>query len=858
MADSQKVFANLKDIHELDDISYLTEEQKEMLRKFFGNFSDDNNTELKKRFLAFWSHFHDIYTQFNETLESEGLAYEGALYRKVINDDSIDFKYDTYLFVGFNMMQQVEQRLCERLMKAGKARFYWDFDHYYLQKHEAGHYIRQYLPQFPNELDNNDDAIYRNLDKPKDITYISAPTENIQARYASQWLLEQERYKAGRRTAIVLADESLLGTVIHCIPPEVEKVNITTGYPLSTTPMYSLLRLLVHLQVVGKVSKTDKYRLYDVNRVLRHPYIHYVSEKYADLLRDLQENKRYYPTRQSLSIDEGLSVLFADLESGTADNAAYNLKLADYLIKVLRLIGNNSREEKDPLYQESLFRTFTVINRLRDLMAAGDLVVDTITFERLIVQLVQTTSIPFHGEPAEGVQIMGVFETRNLDFDHLLILSCNEGNLPKGVNDSSFIPHSIRKAHGLTTIDNKVAIYAYYFHSLIQRATDITLTYNHATEDGHTGEMSQFMLQLMVESPHDIRRKTLTSGMQPLTTQSSPVDKDCEVEAILDSISYLSPTAINKYLYCPLSYYYRYVKGLKEPDNDEEDEIDNRVFGTLFHAAAQNFYLQFAGSDDLACEKDGSTQLAHPIRIEKDVLTEARRHEEIFERVVDDAFRKELFGIEKEGYMPEYNGLQLINRAVIIQYLKRLVDLDIRLAPFTIAGLEQNVTTQITIETAKGEKRLRIGGNIDRLDLVTTEEGTRFRVIDYKTGGPDKYTIKDIEEVFTTKKLNGKHSNYYLQTMLYSLIVRNNDDINSQKLPVSPALLFIQQTAKDDYNPILKLGKDPINDVETYREEYSERLRGVITEIFDTNTPFTPTEEGSRCDLCPYAELCKL
>lgn len=237
MADPDKVFANLRDIHELDDVSYLSEEQIEIIKKFFSNFSEEHNSELKRRFMSLWSHIYDIYRTFNERLAAEGLAYEGALYRGVAEDEGIKFVYDTYLFVGFNVLQKVERRLFERLQKQGRARFYWDFDHYYMPhardiRHEAGHYISQYLHDFPNELDTTDDAIYGNFTRDKDITIVSAPTENVQARYISRWLRENERAKAGRHTAIVMCNEGLLQTVIHCLPDEADKVNITTGYPL--------------------------------------------------------------------------------------------------------------------------------------------------------------------------------------------------------------------------------------------------------------------------------------------------------------------------------------------------------------------------------------------------------------------------------------------------------------------------------------------------------------------------------------------------------------------------------------------------------------------------------------------------
>ena len=450
MAEAEKLFANLSNIHELDDISYLTEEQKTLIKKFFSNFNDDHNSELKKRFLQLWSHFLDIYKQFNMRLEEQGLAYEGALYRKVVNDENIKFQHKKYLFVGFNMMQVVERKLCDRLMKEGKAHFYWDYDDYYMQNnHEAGHYIREYLKYYPNELNDMPPQdlreIYHNFDNNKDITYISASTENIQARYVNQWLKEKKRYKYGKKVAIVLADEGLLQSVIHSLPTnedikslpdysENDKLayNITLGYPLQQTPFYSLLQQLIKLQGVGHPKHSNNYRLHNVLMVLRHPYTRYISQNYSKLLSALDEQKQFYPTRQFLSMDgdEGLSLLFKDLGETATENE-YNLRLIQYLLDILKTIGVNSKEQDDPLFQESLFRTYTLLNRLQELIQTGDLAVDCITLERLIQQLIQSTSIPFHGEPAEGIQVMGVLETRNLDFEHILVLSCNEGKLPK-------------------------------------------------------------------------------------------------------------------------------------------------------------------------------------------------------------------------------------------------------------------------------------------------------------------------------------------------------------------------------------------------------------------------------------------
>lgn len=867
MANAKQLFSNLTDIHELDDVSYLTEEQKKMIRKFFSNFSDNHNSELKKRFLQLWAHFYDIYTAYNKRLAEQGLAYEGALYRQVVSNQNIQFKHKKYLFVGFNMMQVVEQKLLDRLQKEGKAAFYWDFDKYYIDgNHEAGHYISQYLKHYPNELtDYPQTDLYDNISKHKEITYVSAPTENIQARYVHDWLLENDRYKAGRKVAVVLSDESLLQSVIHSLPEDVGPVNVTIGYPLQQTPFYSLIQQLIHLQGTGYSKASKTYRLHYVLLALRHPYARYISVRYEDLLKKLSEHKQFYLSRKYLSMDgdEGLSLLFRNLDEAANTNES-NLLLLQYLLDILKAIGSNAKEQEDPLFQESLFRTYTLLNRLHSLIKAGDLQVDIITLERLIQQLINTTSIPFHGEPAVGIQIMGVLETRNLDFDHLLVLSCNEGKLPKGVNDSSFIPYSLRKAYGLTTVDNKVAIFAYYFYRLMQRTQDITLAYNNATDDGQTGEMSRFMLQMMVEGQHHIERKNLVAGQKPQRPTFDSITKEDSHLDVLEGIGLLSPTFINTYQRCHKQFYYKYVEGLKEPDEIDEDDVDNRVFGNIFHRSAELFYLHFASPDDLEPDYKGDLKLKHTLCITQGDLDNALKDKLLVDRIVEQAFREELFKVDKQDYRPKYNGLQLINREVIINYLHQLISIDRRLAPFYILGLEQQATTTIEVQTRNGEKKMRIGGMIDRLDAVAANGNPgmsnlaeRIRVIDYKTGRKPELYPAELNEVFCEdSKALKKHSDYYLQSMLYSIIIRRSRQLNPSNTPVLPGLLFIQNAGAEDYDPMLKMGRKPIKDVAEYEQEFWANLKGILNEIFDKRIPFSPTSERDRCKTCPYAALC--
>lgn len=848
MADADKIFCNLKDIHELDDLSYLTDEQRELLKRFFANFSHDQETELKKRFLSLWSHFGDIYHDYNQRLRNQGIGYEGAIYREVATRKDIELEYDTYIFVGFNLLQKVEQELFANLKKAGKAHFYWDFDTYYMPRNNsaytnaAGKYIAMYLEDFPNELDVCSADIYQNMRRPKDVSFVMASTENIQARYASQWLREEGRCLAGRKTAVVMCDEAILAPIIQSLPPEADKVNITSGFPLGMTPIASFVSLLLDTYTSGIAGKGTCYRAQYASKLLRHAYTRYISDKANDVYATIKEQHLVYPDQATLTMngeDQGLALLFKTINIG-------NVHLLHHVETIIKLIGVNAKDTEDAFLQESVFRMYTIINRLEQLAANGDMDVDINTLRRLIKQLIAAATIPFHGEPVVGIQIMGVLETRNLDFKHLLLLSCNEGNMPKGVNDSSFIPYAIRKAHGLTTIDNKVAIYSYYFHRLLQRAEDITIVYNNTTDNGHTGEMSRFMLQMMVDGQQKIKHYNLLADNSPIARKPKSVSKAGSIKEKLDGMKSLSPSAINRYIKCPLMFFYQYVASIKEPDC-EDDVVDNRMFGNIFHKSAQLIY------DDIMSHNNG--------RIEKASIQKYLNTKGLLESIVDRAFNEELFKVKNSMRSPYYNGLHLINRKVLIEYLRQLLHSDQRTAPFEMLALEDAVYTQIAFETEDNNvRKIRIGGIIDRLDRVTDARTgvSTIRVVDYKTGIQATRKIKEIEEIFSDMNISQKHSDYYLQAILYSLIVDNSTKYNKQKDCVSPALLFVKQASKENYDPVLEIDSQKIANVREYKVEFEQHLKEVLHDIFNTNLPFTPTTDNTRCDKCAYRRICKV
>ena len=843
LVDTDKLFSNLQDLRNImDDYTFIDEEQEEAIRQFFQNFSIERRTALKERFISLWDVLGNIYKAFRASLASQHIAYEGMMYRHVIEHlDVNQLPYERYVFVGFNVLNRVEHALFTRLKDAGKALFYWDYDEFYMKKngqtpHEAGEFIRRNLRDFPSPLPAE---WFRNLSQPKEVHYIASSTENAQARYLPQWIRENLT-TSEKETAVVLCNEALLQPVLHSLPPRVKHVNITMGFPLSQTPVYSFLTALLELYTHGFNFKSGRYTFQSVVTLLKHPYTRRLTARAEELEKELTRNNRFYPLPGELGKDEFLARLFTPLSG----NLNLCIRLTETLQEVASLYQGSTEETEtdafNQLYRESLFKAYTTVNRFRTLVEEDELAVQPETFRRLLVKVLSSTNIPFHGEPAIGMQVMGVLETRNLDFRHLVLLSVNEGQLPKAEGNSSFIPYNLRKAFGMTTIEHKIAVYAYYFYRLLQRAEKVTLLYNTGSDGLNRGEWSRFLLQFLIEWPYPVTRRYLEAGQSPRGTSPITVGKTAQVMRRMQDVfdvrvnpkAKFSPSALNAYLDCPLKFYYKYVTRLSAPD-EVSAEIDSATFGSIFHHAAEHVYKDLT---------------AHGPVIDKEALEALLRNEVKLQDYVDHAF-KELFFNVPQDEKPEYNGVQLINSAVIVRYLKQLLQNDLRYAPFTFVASEKEVDEPIEIHTPRGIIKSRIGGIIDRMD---SKDGT-LRIVDYKTGG-DADTPPDIASLFIPDK---KRSNYVFQTFLYAAIM-----CRKQTLKVAPALLYIHRAATETYSPVIQMGeprktKEAVEDFGKYEKEYRERLGELLEEIFHPDIAFTQTEVTEKCAYCDFKELCK-
>lgn len=763
--DAKRLFRHLRDIKELENNDWADERQEEILKEFFNDFSLKKNSEIKERFLLLWNNLYAIYEQLNNGLKAEGLAYEGAIYKDAVERlrfglTPTDAK-QKYAFVGFNVLTQTETDFFTLLKDAGKALFYWDYDKLYIDEgttFEAGTFLKQNLKKFPNEL--KEESIFNNFTQEKEIDFVAAPTENTQAKSVYPWL-KKHLSKEEKKTAIVLCNEVLLQSVLHAIPDSVQNINITKGFPLAQTQAFSFIEELA--------QKSEGLSP-----------LHFIET----LLEKVQH---------------------------TAKNYKNEKKDGD---------GNGKFEQE--LYAESYFQVYTILNRFHQLISAGRLPIETLTLHKLIRQVVRQASIPFHGEPAIGIQIMGVLETRCLDFENILMLSVNEGNLPQKNHDNSFIPYCIKKEFSLTTAEHKTAVYAYYFYRLIQRAQHIRLVYNSSTEGMVKGEMSRFMTQLLVETELPIKHYTLYEKVGKEIKQLETIKKSQNLPEILQEIS---PSAINSYLRCQLQFYFQRIARLKDVPSPS-DVIEYNTFGTIFHRVAEKIY------DKRITQHKGLVS------------------EDFLKGLLDKNGEITITKYIRETFQENELAPNVVIEQVVKNYIKLLIQYDLKLAPFKIEGTEKNTELSLEVPYKEGVTTIKLKGNIDRLDLIEIDGVTTLRVVDYKTGG------KSVSPTFEQLFIPGKnHPHYVLQTFLYALTL-----LESSPYPIAPALFFVHQAANEEYSPYIKIGperkKQYLYDFREIAKEFQEGITHILEEILCPDTEFKATDEPRICETCPYTKLC--
>ena len=832
LADAKSVYRNLAEIKAFEaDLSYLTPEQVELISQFWKSFERQNETE-KEKFLRFWEILGQLYEQFQAHLKTSGLAYSGQLYRQVAESlTQIQKPEKQYVFVGFNAFTFAEEKLITHFVKEFGAQVFWDLDAYYLDdlRQEAGLFFRDYRknpvlgPTFPEEIP---DKIRTKA--PKIITH-SIPLKTNQANLVGKLMEAISKEEALEETVVILPDEQLLFPTLHALPVTIGQLNVTMGYPIRNAPIYAFLDAVLDLQRYVKVKGAQvSFYHKPVTDLFSFPYLKdqnpdFVTETLAEIKKS---NQFEVPVEWLKQGGDLFALVFQKVESEA---------LFGYLGELMQTLAKQLQE--DPIQRSYLYQAFKQLTRIQAVGSKNPLgKVKPDFFLKLFRQIFREVKLPFEGEPLEGLQLMGVLESRNLDFRRVIICDVNEGSFPPGGGINSMIPFNLRRAFRLPVQEQNDAIYAYTFYRLLHQAEEVHLIYTTASDGGKAGEMSRFIQQMQAEleigKPEVVLIPVgLTPGRAIGMEKTESVLQSME-KFFLQSdpqayVQQLSASAINMYLDCQLRFYFRYVDYLKEKE-EVVTEIDAMTFGTMLHKAIELLYEPKKGEDF----RDIDT---HVLERLKPLVPQA----------VDDAIRD--FYKIKEGEELELSGQLHIARAIFIKYLNAILDYDQKNGSFRVHGLEKGYQVGIPVSTSTGVREVALGGYIDRVD----EKDGVIRLIDYKTGKDDK-KVASIASLF--ERQDKKRNKAAMQTLLYAYFFQFQNPDNRR--PLKPAIFNIKEIYNPKFNPFLTLGDTEIQDYFQFQAEFESGLKGLLAELFDPNVPFDQTEDVKKCEYCAYKEIC--
>ena len=851
MADAAILFRNVQDFKNIDiQFGDIDREQAELIKRFWRNFEPEKPTPEKSEFKSVWSLLTDLYREFRASLQGIKIAYEGMIFRDVasraISDENFNIKWDTVHFIGFNALNRCEETIMKHLQKTGQGKFYWDYDNSYIKGgklNSAGLFLGRNLGLFKNDMpgDWKYDTLLSINDAKAKINIIETTSDIAQVKLIPRLISELGGISPdnAHHSAVILADENLLVPVLTSLPENAGDINISMGYPLKMTAVYALIRYLLNLIRNKTIENGETYFSYrDVLDILRHQLIvPLLSEEDKRVINDITDKNLVRVPASFLNRSEKLRKIF------WTDNAP--VKLPDHLRELLvsassaEVNGDNASEEpvmRKKLENEFIYRVWLSINRLDTIVSSSEIILKTETYCRILDKILRSQSVPFSGEPLSGIQILGILETRCLDFENIIMLSVNEGILPSVTSASSFIPFSIREAFGLPTINHQESIFSYHFYRLLHRAKKVTLIYNSNSEGLRTGEMSRFIIQMKYEQVIKPEIQNLNFDIIPPISIGQIVERNDDHTAKLYSLyesgkgnHVLTPTAINTWLSCRMKFYYRYVNRLKEPETIK-DKIDHALFGRILHTTMVKVYEAYKGKEILP-------ELYDSLINDDTYLNE----------LIDKAFTEE----NKSEIKQIHNGDQIIIRDILHIYLLRILKADRSIAPFTISGIEKSLIFQFNFSSGNKNITVRTGGIADRID---NQKG-KIRIVDYKTG-QSVQRINSIGDLFTEdrkRELDG-----WLQTLLYcEAFVSDNPDVRIQ-----PSIYKIKELSDSNFNDTLRIktvGNQELllEDYNEIRRDFLNGLRTTLEIIFNPDEPFRMTEVVQKCNYCAYRVLCQ-
>ncbi len=840
MVNAESVFINVKNFKSIENqIDFLTDEQLNTLKRFFEAFDADKSTRIKEEFLKIWEIMLPLYMGFKQNLTDKKIGFEGMVYQNALQNieqlNASGHSFKKVYFIGFNAITPIEEKVFSILKNIGIAGFFWDYDNYYIENHEmeAGLFQRKYINKFPPiEIGKNNSQL-----SGKKIKLISVPTDHGQVFSASK-ILSGIKSNTPSDTAIVLADEQLLLPVLGGIPNNIGNINITMGYPVNDSLSGNFVDLLIQLQQNIRTSKDNKVSFYHKNivSILNHPFVQHICfEPSLLIVKKITDENLYYLPKDEFAEHDFFKRLFVETKS-VKDFAFYLDNILQHIHEQLWFL--NTENDNFLMEKEFLFKLSTLVKTLNSQLSDYNIGVQLPTYYSLLRKIMKSTRVPFEGEPISGLQIMGFLETRNLNFKNVIILSVNEGVIPSPSRSASFIPFSLRKGFGLPTSELNDAMYAYYFYRVIQSAENVWLVYNSDAGGMSTGEKSRLAYQLEYDENFKVETEIVSQTIDVISNKTITIDKK---EMVWEKITEyfdekkphkLSPSALTAYLQCPLKFYFRSVAKIAEADEVEE-VVDARIFGNIFHKAAEELYTPFFNDKLLVTEK---------------MLLGLLKNEELIDSTITNSFAKVFYG-DKTTRRFNIEGKNRLIFDVIKKYLLQMVDKDRGYAPFSVVGLEKDVSTDISINVNNETYKVRLGGQIDRLDR--SDKG--LRVIDYKTGA-DKLMFNELTDVFDTEKI--KETKAVFQTFIYSYIL-------SSELTGEPAILPMVYQVKELFNPSgsfyissKKCDAFKTGNFQNIKVEVEKHLKEILAELFDKNKPFTQTNHLEACEYCPYKNMC--
>ena len=833
MVDASMLLRNIEDIKEIEsDISYLSEEQLRIIAFWRSVGSNEELSEQKRRFLKIWKSLPAIYNEYRESLRSLGIGYSGMIYRdtaeRIRRGEDIDVGNRRFIIAGFNALSASEKILFDYLARreAG-AEFYWDYDNYYVdnEAHEAGMFLRENITRYTPPVEISHDNF---SSRKKQMRTVACVSNIVQLKYVAHILEELPREELDKRTAIVLTDENMLIPLLHSLPECVERVNVTMGYPIKTTLAFTFIERLASLQLHSHCKSGEELFYHvDTTGLLTHPYIREsVGELSTKLIEHISSSKMSYIPSTLFEEDKLLRALFSRKESWE--------EMSKYILEVLTLITErlqlNDRVEADSM-------RIVIENTAMTMRSIAKCNIDPSIeiFLSVLRRHLQRITIPYEGEPLEGIQIMGILETRNIDFKNVIILSMTDANFPGDrTSESSFIPYNLRAAYSMPTPEQHEAMYAYYFYRLIQRAERVDMLYCSRADEKSTGECSRYIHQLDYESPYDIEKLAVGVDLMPDSNKPIVVNKgDKEMQTLNKYLSEesgysLSPTALFRYVESPLKFYFATIAHLRTPD-EISDTVDALTFGNILHETMQELYTPLIGIE---------TPKAQIIALaDRKVVAQA----------VDKVMGRLLFGRENIT-VSDLSGDRQLVRDIIIKYIIRgILNHDSKRKGYTITGLEKDVIYRRPISNGRA---VNLMGRADRID--TLSDGS-LRIIDYKSGSVPHLEFDGMENLFRGEP--DKRISNIFQTLLYSMMLKHTPHATSS----SPSLYYASKMLLGDYCELIKdlSTGELIESYDSVAEAFERELDAMLEELFDSSKPFSQAEDAESCKYCDYKKICR-